>query len=52
RAAVLLEGQGGGLTFDALFEQLDTLGEQADERGEAILGALYDWAEALAPEVA
>ncbi len=52
RAALLLEGQGGGLTFDALFEQLDTLGEQADERGEAILGALYDWAEALAPEVA
>lgn len=52
RAAVLLQGQGGGLTFDALFEQLDTLGEQADERGEAILGALYDWAEALAPEVA
>ncbi len=52
RAAVLLEGQGGGLTFDALFEQLDTLGEQADERGEAILGALYDWAEAVAPEVA
>ncbi|AVP57695.1 exodeoxyribonuclease I [Pulveribacter suum] len=51
RAAVLLEGQGGGLTFDALFEQLDTLGELADERGEAILGALYDWAEALAPEV-
>ncbi len=52
RAAVLLDGQGGGLTFDTLFERLDTLGEQADERAEGILGALYDWAEAIAPEVA
>ncbi|AVO47860.1 exodeoxyribonuclease I [Melaminivora suipulveris] len=52
RCAVLLDGQGGGLTFDNLFERLDTLGEQADERGQAILEALYDWAEAIAPEAA
>ncbi len=52
RCAVLLDGQGGGLTFDTLFERLDTLGEQADERGQAILEALYDWAEAIAPEAA
>ena len=53
RAAVLMEGEGGGLTFDALFERLDTLGEQAGERGnerdQAILGALYDYAESIAP---
>ncbi len=51
RAAVLLDGQGGGLTFDALFERLDTLGAQADARGQAILEALYDWAEGIAPEL-
>ncbi len=50
-AAVLLQGQGGGLTFDTLFERLDSLGEQADERGQDILGALYDWAESIAPEL-
>ena len=49
RAAVLMEGEGGGLTFDTLFERLDTLGEQADERGQAILGAIYDYAERIAP---
>ena len=49
RAAALMEGAGGGLTFDALFERLDALGEQADERGETILGAVYDYAESIAP---
>ncbi|CAM3362700.1 exodeoxyribonuclease I [Paracidovorax anthurii] len=49
RVARLVEGEGGGLTFDALFARLDTLGEAADERGEAILGALYDYAESIAP---
>jgi len=52
RATVLLEGRGGGLTFDTLFERLDELGDQADERGQAILAALYDWAESIAPELA
>ncbi|ACM33146.1 exodeoxyribonuclease I [[Acidovorax] ebreus] len=50
RMAVLVEGEGGGLTFDALFERLDTLGAEADdERTEAILGAVYDYAESIAP---
>jgi exodeoxyribonuclease-1 len=51
RAARLLEGCGGARGVDALFAQIDLLSETADERGEAILGALYDYAEAIAPEV-
>ena len=35
----------------AYFERLDALNETADERGEAILGELYDWAGELAPEL-
>ncbi|WP_019700311.1 GAF domain-containing protein [Paracidovorax oryzae] len=50
RVARLMEGEGGGLTFDVLFARLDTLGETADERGEAILGALYEYAESIAPD--
>lgn len=49
RVAMLVEGEGGALTFDALFERLDTLGAEADERAEAILGAVYDYAESIAP---
>ncbi|MBK1681998.1 exodeoxyribonuclease I [Rhodoferax fermentans] len=51
RAARLLEGEGGALTLTALFDQLDQLAETADERGEAVLGALYDYAEMVAPQV-
>ena len=51
RAARLLEGEGGARNVDALFAQIDTLQENADERGEAILGALYDYAEAIAPDL-
>ncbi|MFC6279848.1 MULTISPECIES: exodeoxyribonuclease I [Polaromonas] len=51
RAARLLEGEGGARNVDALFAEIDTLSETADERGEAILGALYDYAEAIAPEL-
>ena len=51
RIAALMEGEGGARTFDALFAQLDALGEQADERGQAILEAIYDWAEGIAPEL-
>jgi exodeoxyribonuclease-1 len=50
RAARLLEGEGGARNVDALFAEIDTLQETADERGEAVLGALYDYAEAIAPE--
>ena len=51
RAARLLEGEGGARNVDALLAQLDVLSETADERGEEILGALYEYAEAIAPEV-
>jgi exodeoxyribonuclease-1 len=51
RAARLLEGEGGARNVDALFSEIDALSETADERGEAILGALYDYAEAIAPEL-
>jgi exodeoxyribonuclease-1 len=49
RAARLFDGEGGARTLDALFEQIDALSENADERGEDILGALYDYAEMIAP---
>ena len=49
RVACLMEGDGGALTLPALFDELDRLAESADERGEAILGALYDYAEMIAP---
>jgi exodeoxyribonuclease-1 len=33
-----------------LFSEVDALSEDADERAEEILGALYEYAEAIAPE--
>ena len=33
------------------FERIDALNESADERGQAILGELYDYAEQIAPEL-
>lgn len=50
RAARLFEGDGGARSVDQLFGEIDALSETADERAEAILGALYDYAEAIAPE--
>lgn len=45
-----LHGGEGGLTpLPAYFERLDELNETADERGQDILGALYDYAESIAP---
>lgn len=49
RHARLIEGQGGALTLERFFDRIDTLSEAVDERGEAILGALYDYAEQIAP---
>lgn len=49
RAARLHDGVGGALTLEALAGQIDTLSEQADERGAGILEALYDYAEMIAP---
>ncbi|MDB5827540.1 MAG: Exodeoxyribonuclease [Variovorax sp.] len=50
RAARLLEGEGGARSVDMLFTEIDTLSENADERGEELLGALYEYAEAIVPE--
>jgi len=50
RAARLFEGSGGARTIAQLFEQIDQLQEEADdERTQEILGALYDYAEMIAP---
>ena len=46
----LHDGVGGGLSLTAFFEKLDVLAETVDERGQEILGALYDYAEQIAPE--
>ena len=50
RATRLFHGEGGVRTLEQLFAEIDALSESADERGEEILGALYDYAEAIAPE--
>ena len=50
RVARLMEGAGGALTIQALFDDMDKLAETADEREEAVLGALYDYAEMIAPQ--
>ena len=46
----LHDGAGGGVTLEAFMEQVDALGEEADERGQDILGALVDYATGIAPE--
>jgi exodeoxyribonuclease-1 len=51
RAARLLDGEGGARNIDALLAQLDTLQEAADEKGLAVLEALSDYAEQIAPEL-
>jgi len=55
RIARLHEGDRAGegaRTLTAFFDKIDMLSEEADERGEAILGALYDYAETIAPPLA
>ena len=49
RAARLFDGAGGARTVEQLFDEIDQLSETVDARGEAILGALYDYAESIAP---
>lgn len=49
RAARLFDGDGGARTIEMLFAEIDQLSETVDERGEEILGALYDYAESIAP---
>ena len=52
-SARLHEGAGGSTTLSAFFERIDQLNEQAEEKGDErageILGALYDYAEQIAP---
>lgn len=50
RAARLFDGVGGGRTVDQFFADIDQLQETADERGEQILSALYDYAEVIVPQ--
>ncbi len=50
-AARLHEGADGALSLQAYGERIDALSETADERGQAILEALYDYAEQIAPEL-
>ena len=50
RAARLFDGDGGARTIEQLFTEIDTLSESVDERGEEILGELYDYAEIVAPQ--
>jgi hypothetical protein len=40
----------GAVTMVAFVKRIDELVEQADERGQAILEVLYDYAEGIAPE--
>ena len=49
RAAKLFDGEGGARSVDMLFAEIDALSETTDEHGEEILGALYDYAEQIAP---
>ena len=51
RSARLLEGEGGARNVDTLLAQLDTLQVAADEKGQAVLEALSDYAEMIAPEM-
>jgi len=49
RAARLFDGEANARTIDMLFAEIDRLSEDVDEAGEEILGALYDYAEMIAP---
>ena len=47
----LHDGAGGVTPVAEFLERIDSLSETADERGQAILGALVDYAEQIAPEL-
>ena len=53
RMARLLDGEGGARNLDALFAEIDMQAESergSSEEGQALLGALHDYAEMIAPE--
>ena len=45
----LHDGIGGAVTLAQFHDRIDALGESADARGEALLAALLDYAEQIAP---
>jgi len=47
RAARLMEGAGGARSAQQLSDEIDNMHETVDERGEIILGELYDYAESI-----
>jgi exodeoxyribonuclease-1 len=49
RSSRLLDGDAGARNVDMLFGDIDALSETADEHGQEILGALYDYAESIVP---
>lgn len=54
RVAKLLEGEGGARNLDALFAEIDVQAESergSSEQGQTVLGALYEYAEMVAPDV-
>ncbi|RMX07942.1 exodeoxyribonuclease I [Corticibacter populi] len=50
RRAVLIDGEGGARTASQLMAEVDALSDDANEAEQEILGTIYDWAEAIAPE--
>jgi exodeoxyribonuclease-1 len=46
----LHDGAGGALALQEFLDRIDALGEEADARGQDILGALVDYATQVAPE--
>ena len=50
RIARLHRGFGGGQSLSQFLDRIDQLSESADERGQGVLSALYDYAEQIAPE--
>ncbi len=50
--AALRDGVDGRLTAAAYLARIDALAENADERGQEIMGALVDWAAEIVPTTA
>lgn len=50
-AATLHDGQGSTTTLASFMDHVDRLFETTDEQGQAILEALMDYAESIAPEI-
>ena len=50
RAARLFDGAGGVRNFDMFSSEIDQLSENANERDEEILAALYEYAEMIMPD--